>query len=274
MRTRCKTLLSPTDRASETERILLDHLPVVRSIAGRIHKRLPQNVDFDDLFSAGMIGLMGATANFNPAKNTSFKGYAQFRIQGAILDSLRSLDWAPRQLRRKGRLVQEAIQALTARRGHAPSEADVATELKLSLDEYQQLRADLNGLEIGSLHRTEDEVTGEEELANIPGRPEDDSLFRYLRIEMEERLTKAIEELSERERLVITSYYYEEMTMLEIGLALGVSWTRVRQIHGSAVLRLRAALSDPSSRGSQDNSRIHRGRCKASESASLSMSAA
>jgi RNA polymerase sigma factor for flagellar operon FliA len=208
----------------EQERVLLEHLPIVRFLARRIHERLPQHVDIEDLVSAGVVGLMDAFTKFDPAKKVQFRSYAQFRIRGAILDSLRTLDWSPRELRRKGRAVEEAIRVLTARLGHAPNEAEVAEEMALSLDEYQQLLGDLKGLEIGTLNMERNEDSGEEELAYVPGRPEEDPLFRCLRGELEERLADAIQNLPDRERLVMSLYYYEEMTMREIGLAMW--WSR------------------------------------------------
>jgi RNA polymerase sigma factor for flagellar operon FliA len=228
----------------EQERVLLEHLPIVRFLARRIHERLPQHVDIEDLVSAGVVGLMDAFAKFDPAKKVQFRSYAQFRIRGAILDSLRTLDWSPRELRRKGRAVEEAIRVVTARMGRPPGEAEVAAELELGLDEYQQLLGDLKGLEIGTLHVERNEDSAEEELAYVPGRPDEDPLFCCLRGELEERLTDAISHLPERERLVMTLYYYEEMTMREIGLALGVVESRVSQVHASAVVHLRAALKD------------------------------
>lgn len=236
---------------SEEEQALLEHLPIVRFLARRIHERLPQHVDIEDLYSAGVVGLMDAFAKFDPAKKVQFRSYAQFRIRGAILDSLRTLDWSPRELRRKGRNVEEAIRTLTTRLGHAPAELEVAAELGVSLDSYQQLLGSLKGLEIGTLHTERNEDSGDEELAYIPGKPDDDPLFRCLRGEMEERLTGAIQELPERERLVMTLYYYEEMTMREIGIALGVVESRVSQIHASAVLHLRSSLADVSGAGIQ-----------------------
>ncbi len=233
----------------EEERILLEHLPVVRFLARRIHERLPQHVEIEDLISAGVVGLMDAFAKFDPEKKVQFRSYAQFRIRGAILDSLRTLDWSPRELRRKGRAVEESIRTLTAKMGRPPAENEVAAEMSLSLDEYQQLLGDLKGLEIGTLHVERNEDSGDEELAYVPGRPEEDPLFRCLRGELEERLTEAIAKLPERERLVMTLYYYEEMTMREIGLALGVVESRVSQVHASAVSRLRAALRDLASAG-------------------------
>jgi RNA polymerase sigma factor for flagellar operon FliA len=233
----------------EQERVLLEHLPIVRFLARRIHERLPQHVDIEDLVSAGVVGLMDAFSKFDPAKKVQFRSYAQFRIRGAILDSLRTLDWSPRELRRKGRAVEEAIRVLTARLGHAPDEAEVAAEMALNLEEYQQLLGDLKGLEIGTLHMERNEDSGEEELAYIPSRPEEDPLFRCLRGELEERLAEAIQNLPDRERLVMSLYYYEEMTMHEIGLALGVVESRVSQVHASAVVHLRSALRDLAARG-------------------------
>jgi RNA polymerase sigma factor for flagellar operon FliA len=234
---------------SEQERVLLEHLPIVRFLARRIHERLPQHVDIEDLISAGVVGLMDAFSKFDPAKKVQFRSYAQFRIRGAILDSLRTLDWSPRELRRKGRAVEEAIRVLTARMGHAPDEAEVANEMTLELEEYQQLLGDLKGLEIGTLHLERNEDSGDEELSYIPGRPEEDPLFCCLRGELVERLAEAIQNLPDRERLVMSLYYYEEMTMHEIGLALGVVESRVSQMHASAVVHLRVALKDLAARG-------------------------
>ncbi|HMD75993.1 MAG TPA: FliA/WhiG family RNA polymerase sigma factor [Terracidiphilus sp.] len=242
----------------EQERVLLEHLPIVRFLARRIHERLPQHVDIEDLVSAGVVGLMDAFSKFDPAKKVQFRSYAQFRIRGAILDSLRTLDWSPRELRRKGRAVEEAIRVLTARMGHAPGESEVAVEMGLTLDDYQQLLGDLKGLEIGTLHMARNEDSGEEELAYVPGRLEEDPLFRCLRGELEDRLADAIANLPDRERLVMTLYYYEEMTMREIGLALGVVESRVSQVHASAVIHLRAALKDLAAHGTFDKTRPRR----------------
>lgn len=234
----------------ELEKMMLDQMPTVRWIARRIHERLPQHVDIEDLVSAGTVGLLDAFRKFDPTKKVQFRSYAQFRIRGAILDSLRMLDWSPRDLRRKGRAVEEGIRKLTARFGRAPSEPEVAQELHMALEEYQQLLGELKGLEIGTLNMERSEESGEEELAYIPNGPEDDPLFRCLRGEMRDRLAAAVDRLPDRERLVVTLYYYEEMTMKEIGLVLGVVESRISQIHSSAVLHLRASLAgfDPLTR--------------------------
>jgi RNA polymerase sigma factor FliA len=241
-----------SDGAIERDLLLMEHLPTVRYLARRIHERLPQHVELDDLVSAGVIGLIDAFSKFDHTKKVQFKSYAQFRIRGAILDSLRTLDWSPRDLRRKGRAVEEAIRSVTHRVGRAPSEQEIAKEMKLTLAEYQLLLGDLKGLEIGSLHMERSEDSGDEELAYIPGSPEDDPLFRCLKGEMKQRLADAIDELPEKERMVLTLYYYEELTMKEIGLTLGVVESRVSQIHSSAVLRLRTALATPRGNDSRD----------------------
>jgi len=228
---------------SQRDQLLLEHLPTVRYLARRIHERLPQHVELDDLISAGVVGLIDAFSKFDHTKKVQFKSYAQFRIRGAILDSLRTLDWSPRELRRKGRAVEEAIRSVTHKIGRAPSEQEIAKEMDVDLIQYQQLLGELKGLEIGSLHMERSENSGDEELAYIPGSPDEDPLFRCLQGEMKQRLTDAIEELPEKERMVLTLYYYEELTMKEIGLTLGVVESRVSQIHSSAVVRLRAALA-------------------------------
>ena len=236
--------------AAQRDHLLLEHLPTVRYLARRIHERLPQHVELDDLISAGVVGLIDAFSKFDHAKKVQFKSYAQFRIRGAILDSLRTLDWSPRELRRKGRAVEEAIRTTTQRLGRAPAEPEVALEMGLQLAEYQSLLGDLKGLEIGSLHMERSEESGDEELSYVPGPPEDDPLFRCLKGEMKQRLADAIEDLPEKERMVLTLYYYEELTMKEIGLTLGVVESRVSQIHSSAVVRLRASLYSLAAKGS------------------------
>jgi RNA polymerase sigma factor FliA len=225
------------------DQLLLEHLPTVRYLARRIHERLPQHVELDDLISAGVVGLIDAFSKFDHTKQVQFKSYAQFRIRGAILDSLRTLDWSPRELRRKGRAVEEAIRSVTHKLGRVPAEQEIAKEMDLELGEYQSLLGELKGLEIGSLHMERTEDSGDEELAYIPGSPDEDPLFRCMQGEMKQRLIDAIDELPEKERMVLTLYYYEELTMKEIALTLGVVESRISQIHSSAVVRLRTSLA-------------------------------
>jgi RNA polymerase sigma factor FliA len=222
---------------------MIEHLPLVRFIARRIHERLPQHVPLDDLYSAGVLGLLDAFGRFDPFQQVKFSTFARFRIRGAILDSLRTLDWSPRELRRKGRAIEEAIQALIGQLHRSPTDIEIAQKLNVPLAAYQQLLGDLKGLEIGSLNSERSEDSDEDELDLVPGRPEDDPLFRYLDGEVRERLTTAINDLPERERLIMTLYYYEEISMKEIGLIIGVVESRISQLHASALLHLRARLS-------------------------------
>ncbi|AFL88135.1 RNA polymerase, sigma 28 subunit, SigD/FliA/WhiG [Terriglobus roseus DSM 18391] len=228
----------------ERDRLLLEHLPTVRFVARRIHERLPQHVDMEDLVSAGIVGLIDAFSKFDHGKQVQFKSYAQFRIRGAILDSLRTLDWSPRELRRKGRAMEETVRTMTQQLGRSPTEQEIAAGMEMSLNEYQQLLGELRGLEIGSLNLERNEDGGDEELSYLPGSETDEPLFQCLKGELRQHLIDAIETLPEKERLVLTLYYYEELTMKEIGLTLGVVESRVSQIHSAAVVKLRVAMAD------------------------------
>ena len=224
------------------DRLILENMQTVRVIARRMHDRLPKHVELEELVSAGVIGLIDAVDKFDESKQILFKSYAQFRIRGAILDALRTLDWSPRELRRKARAIEEVIRTLTAGLGRSPSEQEIAKRMALSLDEYQQLLGDLKGLEIGSLNVERSEESGEEELNYVPGPDKDNPLFSCLEGEIRERLIAAIDTLPEKERLVLSLYYYEELTMKEIGQTIGVVESRVSQIRTAAVLKLRVAL--------------------------------
>jgi RNA polymerase sigma factor for flagellar operon FliA len=228
----------------EAEQAVLAHLPMVHSLARRMQGRLPPNVDIEDLFSAGSVGLVEALAKFNPAKEIRFSGFAQFRIRGAILDSLRVLDWAPRAIRRKGRAMQKAIRTLAARDIHAPSEEEIADELKISLADYQQLKSELRSLEIGALYRLREGDSGEEEMVYAPARPEDDPLVRCMGEEVKHRIAGAIRDLCNPERKVTTLWYYKGMNVSEIGVALGMPGNVVSRIRASAIGHLRSTLSD------------------------------
>ena len=232
----------PIDSATR-EQVLLQHMSVVRFVARRIHERLPQHVEFEDLVSAGIVGLIDAFQKFDAGKNVQFRSYAQFRIRGAILDSLRTLDWGPRDLRRKGRGIGAAIQKLTASLGRRPTENEIASELRMPLVGYQQLLGELKGLEIASLNEVRSEDSPEEELASVPADPQEDPLLLCMQREMAERLTSLVATLPERDARILSMYYVEEMTMKEIGAVLGVVESRVSQIHSSALAVLRARFA-------------------------------
>lgn len=223
---------------------LLEYLPLVQSVARRIHARLPQHVEIEDLISAGVLGLMDALDKFDPSKKVQFGSYAYYRIRGAILDSLRALDWGPRSLRQTGRAVDDTTRILTTQLGRSPSDEEVSGELGVELGRYHQLLGDIKGLAIGSLHEARNADSDEEELYSVPGRPEENPQFIYLHRELEDRMANAVARLPERERLVMTLYYYEDIKMREIALVLGVHETRVSQMHSSAVMQLREGLGD------------------------------
>jgi RNA polymerase sigma factor for flagellar operon FliA len=235
------------DLAAIREQLISEHLPIVRSIARGIHMRLPAHVSRDDIYSAGVVGLLEAVDRFDPSKRVLFRTYAQCRIRGAILDSLRSVDWSPRRLRSKGRAIEQAIQKLTGQFQRPPEEQEIAAELNIGLACYQRLLARLKGLEIGTLYARHGEDSSEEELVYVRDRPEDDPLFRCLVAEMRELLGHAVDNLPERERMVVSLRYYDEATMKEISLVLGVTEGRVSQMHASAILHLRARLTDAAS---------------------------
>lgn len=229
---------------TDRDQVVLEHLPLVQRIAKRVYARVREQVDLRDLVSAGTLGLLDAYDKYDPTRRVPFPAYASFRIRGAIIDNLRLLDWGPRSLRRKARDIEETISNLSGQLRRAPSEAEIANAMRMSLQEYQQLLGALKGLEIGSLH-TETFDDREEELAYVPDPAEKGPLFRCLESEMRQRLASAIEALPERDRLVVTLYYYEEMTQQEIALVLNVSSSRISQMLTCAVLRLRSSLADP-----------------------------
>jgi RNA polymerase sigma factor for flagellar operon FliA len=233
--------LEPTER----ERLLLDQLPQVRYIARRIHDRLPPHVQMDDLVQAGILGLIEALHKYDPSKNVELKSYAKHRIQGAILDSLRELDWSPRPLRKKARQLEQAHQRLRARLSRPATEPEVALELGIDLKELHRLQADLRGLDLGSLQE-EFGAGGQDYESRTPhtGNATEEPFSKCLQGEVKELLSQAIGELPPRERQVLALYYYEELTMKEVGAVLGVGEARVSQIHSAALVRLRARMRD------------------------------
>jgi RNA polymerase sigma factor for flagellar operon FliA len=229
----------------ERERLLMEQLPQVRYIARRIHERLPRHVPFEDLVHAGVVGLIDALHKYDRSKHVQFGSYAKFRIRGAIMDSLREMDWSPRDLRRKARRLEEANNSLRSTLGRNPSETELAAELGIDLHGLQMLLGEIDGLEVGSLRVQSPRDGKEEDLCEyLPDDPEKTPLLLCLRSEMKDLLTRAIEELPEKERQVLALYYYEELTMKEVGAVLGVGESRVSQIHSMAVVRLRARLAE------------------------------
>ncbi len=234
----------------ERERMLLEQLPQVRYIARRIHERLPRHVPLEDLVHAGVLGLMDALHKYDRGKHVQFGSYAKFRIRGAILASLREMYWSPRDLRRKSRRLEEVNAKLRLELGRNPSESELAAAMGMDLRGLQLLLGEINGLEIGSLRIESPRDGKEQDLCEyLPDDPEETPLLLCLRSEMKHMLAEAIAELPEKERQVLALYYYEELTMKEVGAVLGVGESRVSQIHSMAVVRLRSRLAERTSRG-------------------------
>jgi len=232
----------PLDDA-ERERLLLEHLPQVQFVARRIHLRLPQQVLLEDLVHAGILGMMDAVRKYDPSKNVQLKHYAEFRIRGAILDSLRLVDWSPRALRRQARRMEQAIERCKARLGRDPNDSETAHEMQISLGNLQRLQRDLRGLEIGSLQAESDDGT-ERELVETCAEPEEGSPYQQaLRAENKRLLQRAIEELPRREREVLALYDFQELTMKQVGARMRIGESRVSQIHTAALARLRERLA-------------------------------
>jgi len=224
-------------------RILMEQMPQVRYIARHIHDRLPQHVPIEDLVHAGVLGLIDALTRYDEGRQVQFKTYAKFRIRGAILDSLRELDWSPRDLRRKARQIEIASAHLSHELGRSATEPEIAAELGLTLDAFQHLLAELEGLDLGSFHIESGDREQDDDLCEyLPGNPEESPYFLTMKSELHQFLVRAIQELSEKEQQVLSLYYYEELTMKETGAVLGVGESRVSQIHSLALLRLRTRL--------------------------------
>jgi len=227
---------------SARDELVMEQLPQVKYIARRIHERLPRHVPMEDLVHAGILGLLDAAGKFDCQKKVQFQSYAKFRIRGAILDSLRDLDWSPRDLRRKARALDAAEFRLLTELGRAADEPELAAELGMSLDEFREMKRELEGLGISSLQDgMPAEGFGEEREIVIESR-EDDPLQTFLREENRELLVRAIEQLPERERQVRALYYLEELTMKEVGEVLGVGESRVSQIHSQALVHIKSRL--------------------------------
>ena len=231
------------------ESLILHYLYLIKPVVNRLSTRLPPHITTDELESCGLLGLLDAIAKFEPKKGTDFAMYSKVRIKGAILDELRALDWAPRSLRRKKKRLEDAYALLEQKMRRSPMEEEIAKFLKIPLQQLHSLLAEISKITYLSL----------EDIVQSPGQSEDTLNLLPLSgerpsyskpidelIESEKRsiVAEAIETLPKQERLVITLYYYEELTLKEVGKVLGVSESRSSQIHTSAILHLRGKLSN------------------------------
>jgi RNA polymerase sigma factor FliA len=234
-------LLSETDARNE---LIMSELSQVYYLARRIHERLPQHVPLEDLVHAGILGLIEAVRKYNPNKNASLKSFASFRIRGAILDSLRALDWGSRPLRKKGRNVAESITRLANKLGRQPTEDELAADLEMEVSELHTLLRRLDGLHIvGQMAGSRfDDSEMQDLIENAPAAENESPFEICLRSERSDYLVQAIKTLSEKEQLVISLYYREELTMREVAAVMDLAESRVSQIHSLAITKLRAAI--------------------------------
>jgi RNA polymerase sigma factor for flagellar operon FliA len=240
--------------AEERERLILEHLPQVRLIARRIHERLPESVNLDDLISTGTLGLIAAIDRFDPRHNVKLKTYAEYKIRGAILDSLRGLDWAPRQQRKRSKQIEAAISRAEQLLHRSPTEEEIATQLGLKIEEYHEWLVDVRGLNLGSLESAapEDENNNSRDLLKYISGAEENWPSRLLeRSELQRLLAEAIGKMPDIEKTVLSLYYHEELTLREISKIVRLHESRISQLKSQAILRLRSYMEKrwPMTRG-------------------------
>ena len=229
--------VAAADKYSQDD-LVTQHVSLVKRIAHHLAARLPSSVEVDDLMQSGMVGLLEAAGNFDPDRGASFETYAGIRIRGAMLDDIRKHDWTPRSVHHKYRQVTEAIHELEALHGRAAEPLEIAQKLDISIEEYHKILSDSSSSRLFSLDETLDEPTLTRRPPAADTATPDEELFNQ---QFRDSLASAIDALPERERLVLSLYYEQELNLKEIGQVLEVSESRVCQIHGQAVLRLRAA---------------------------------
>jgi RNA polymerase sigma factor for flagellar operon FliA len=233
------------------DRLILTYAPLVKYVAGRLGSGLPAHVDENDLVSYGLLGLIGAIERFDPDRDIKFETYAIARIKGSIIDELRAMDWVPRSVRARARDIERAIGELEGKLGRAPTDEEVAKKLGVTEEELDESLSEISRTSIGALDELWTSSAGGDQVALIDTLedkegPEPQSALAET--EMKEALGEAIARLPEREKLVVTLYYYEELTLREIGEVLGVTESRVSQLHTKAILRLKARLAGSTAR--------------------------
>lgn len=228
---------------SERNQLVLEQLPQVRFIAQKIHARLPHHIPLEDLVNTGVLGLIEALAKFDPKRNVQLQSYARYRIQGAILDSLREQDWSPRLLRQKERQLELTREKLQLEFGRAPSQAEIAEDLGISDHQLQLLLRDLQGLEVTSLQEPT-YLEGHSLDEKMADTAEESPFILCQRAEMNSLLDQAMSKLPLRKRQVVDLYYFKGLTMKETGSRMGVCESRVSQIHSSAVASLKARMKE------------------------------
>jgi RNA polymerase sigma factor for flagellar operon FliA len=235
----------------EREQLILEHMPQVRLIARRIHDRLPETVSLEDLVSTGVVGLISAIDRYDPSHGVKLKTYAEYKIRGAILDSLRGLDWAPRQQRRRSKLIELAISNLEQSLHRAPNEEEIEAELGIAVSEYRDWLTEIRGLNLGSLESHPPDEDGRELLRFVADSEESWPSNLLERAELRRILAQAIARMPAIERTVLGLYFQEELTLREIASVIQLHESRVSQLKTQAIARLRAFLKKkwPTGRG-------------------------
>jgi RNA polymerase sigma factor for flagellar operon FliA len=231
---------------ADKDSLLTEHMPLVKRLAHHMKAKLPPSVEVDDLVQAGMIGLLDAISRYEETHGAQFETYAVLRIRGAMLDELRSSDWLPRSLRQNMRKVEAAMSTLQQRLGRPPSESEVAKSLKLSLADYQEMLGDGGGHQLVYYEDFHDEEGHDSFLDRYATDENADPLRSLLDSDFRQAVIDAIDLLPEREKMLMGLYYEEELNLKEIGAVMGVSESRVSQLHTQAVARLRASLRERS----------------------------
>src|SRR5580698_1446003 len=231
--------------AQQKDKLNMEYAPLIRFIAQKIAVRLPSNIELDDLISSGVIGLMDAIEKYDPTRDNKFKTYAEFRIRGAILDELRAQDWVPRSVRDKAKLLDRTYSSLEQSMGRAPTDEEVANELKVSMDEFYDMVNQVRPVSLLSIDDTHTfSNVDKKSILNLLESCKINNPFNQLNLKtIKDIVTHAIEELPEKQRLVLSLYYYEDLNLKEIGRVLDVTESRVSQLHAQAVTRLRAKLA-------------------------------
>jgi RNA polymerase sigma factor FliA len=229
----------------ERDQLIIRYAPWVKFIALRMAAKLPSHIQAEDLISAGIIGLINALDKFNPAREVQFKTYAQIRIQGAIKDELRALDWASRSMRQKVKRLEHAYAILEQELGRPPASEEVANSLGIEMDEFEEMLDDVKGTSLVSLEELGQGPASEDKtnfLEALLTREDQDPLEVLNLQDLKKALSLAIGELPEKERLVLSLYYFEDLTMKELGKVLNLTESRISQLHTQTVLRLRSKL--------------------------------
>jgi RNA polymerase sigma factor for flagellar operon FliA len=229
--------------ASRRDEIILKYAPQIKFVAHRLAMRLPPHVELDDLISAGVIGLIDAIDKFDPSRNIQFKTYAEFRIKGSMLDELRSQDWVPRSVRQKAAILQRAYAEIEQRERRPATEEEVADELDITLEAFFDLLNRARGLSLISIETgDEEDILNRRILESLTVDMDENPLHILKKKELRKIVAKTIEQLPENEMQIVSLYYYDELTMKEIGEVLDITESRVSQIHTQAMLRMRGKL--------------------------------